>query len=263
MGRALEVIAGSATAPGATLTAMTAFAGNTYTVRSFPFESRAELLQAWADAQAAGTFRVRSPRLHDNVQGLRFDTQAGVVHPLLPYVARQPLFPQDQLTAEIAGSATAGDAEVGVLLVYYEDLPGIDARLFNVDEVLARVVNIVPVFNSISKGASIGYSGEEAIDENDLLKANTEYAILGGYVDTEVAVVRIRGPETGNLGLGFPGDTDVDHVTANWFAWLSMQSGLPCVPVFNAANRDNTLIDVGGDENSATVGVTTILAELA
>lgn len=264
MGRALEVIGASATAPGATLTAMTAFSGNSLTVRSYPFEADAFLLQAWADVQAAGTFRVRSSRLHDQVQGLRFDTQIGIVEPYLPPGFRQRLFPQDVLTAEIAGSAVAGDVEVGALLAYYEDLPGVDAQLLRYEEVLGRAVHLLTVENSLSKAASGGYSGEEAITADfDVLKANTLYAILGYFVDTEVGIVRYRGADTGNVGVGGPGEPGIIHETKEWFARLARVYDLPLIPVFNAANADGFLIDVGGDENAATVVVTTILAELA
>lgn len=262
MGRALELVSGSATAPGATLTAMTAFSGNSFNIRSFPFESYAALVQAWADNQAAGVLRYRSARMHDAAQGLRFSTVAGRVQPLLADQVKQTLYPQDAITAEISGSAVAGDVEVGCFLAYYDDLPGVEAQLFAPEEIFGRIKNYAAVFNSIAKGAAGGYSGEESIDENASLKANTLYAILGGYTDTEVAAVRYRGPFAGNLGLGFPGEPDIAHVTNDWFVSLSQQLGKPCIPVFNSADRGNTLIDVAGDENAATVLVTTVLAEL-
>jgi len=262
VGRALELLAGSATAPSTTFTALTAFTGTTFNVRSFGEGGRAWLAQMWADHQVAGAFRIRSPRMHDNVQGVRLQSAIGRVQPLLPPHTRQPVYPSDQLTAEITGSAVAGDAEVGAALIYYEDLPGIDAQLASPEDVLPNIAHVVGVLNSISKAATIGFSGEEAIDENDLLKSGKSYAILGAYTDVEASVVRYRGPATGNLGVGLPGEPDLAHHTTQWFVSISESLGLPCIPVFNAGDRDNTLIDVGGDENAATVIVTTILAEL-
>lgn len=263
MGRALEVLTGIATAPSTTFTALTAASGNTFTVRNFPFEGDARLLQAWVDSQADGELRVRSPRMHDQVQGLRLGHITSIVQPLMPWGFSQPLFPQDGLTVELTGSGTGGDIETACLLVYYEDLPGIDAMLMHPAEVLGRVQHVLSVENTLALGTSGGYSGEEAIDaEFDLLKANTLYAILGGYVEDECAVIRYRGPDFGNLGVGFPGiDADPQHTT-DWFVKLSRHYDLPLIPVFNSANKSNVLIDGAQDENGTDVTVITLLAEL-
>src|SRR6266487_656652 len=131
MGRAIEMLIGFVTAPSTTFTALTMGAGNSLTIRNCPFDKRVLLLQAWTDSQGAGVFRVRSPKLHDNVQGIRLATVISEVKPLLPWPSLQPLFPQDTLVAELTGSATAGDIESGCMLVYYDDLPGSDARMID------------------------------------------------------------------------------------------------------------------------------------
>lgn len=264
MGRALEVIAGQATAPGTTFTALTMNSGNSLTIRNAPLDSMVWLLQVWADVQGAGTLRIRSPKLHDNVQGLRFDTTVSDVVPLLPEGARQRLVPQDVLVAEITGSAGAGDIEAAAMLIYYDNLPGTDARLARWSDIANRIVNLVTVENTIATGTAGGYSGEEALNaEFDLLKANTDYALLGYLVDTECNVVRWRGADTGNLGVGGPGNETFRHVTAQWFKRLSIAHDLPLIPVFNSANKAGILVDVHQDENGADVTVTSILAELA
>lgn len=263
MGRALEVITGFVTAPDTTQTALTLAVGNTLTVRSHPFEANAMLLQVWADNQTAGTLRIRSPRLHDQVQGIRLDVLSSDVKPLLPKGMGEPLFPQDTLDVDLSGSATAGDIETAALLVYYQDLPGIDSRLMRPSEVLPRIRHIVTVENTLALGTGGGYSGEEAIDaEFDLLRANTDYAILGYLVDAECAVVRWRGPFSGNLGLGGPGDDAGRDYTRSWFINLSEEHDLGLIPVFNAADKSNVLIDGAQDENGTDVTVTTILAQL-
>jgi len=263
MGRALEVISGRVTAPGSTFTAVTMAAGNSLTVRNAGLDTDVRLLQLWVDNQGAGAIRVRSPKLHDNVQGIRYDITVSDPSPLLPWGVHQKLIPQDILTVEMTGSATAGDIEDFGALLYYSNLPGSDARLANVEDVMRRISHIVTVENSIAAGAGGGYTGEEALDaEFDLLKANTDYALLGYTVDAECAVVRWRGSDSANLGVGGPGLDTLRHVTANWFMRLAAAYGLPLIPVFNSANKGAILIDVVQDEVATAVVVNSIFAEL-
>lgn len=263
MGKALEVLTGYVTAPSTTLTALTMGAGNVLTVRNAPLGSDVRLLQAWADVQGVGTLRIRSPRLHDNVQGIRLDTTVSDVSPLLPYGFGQKLIPQDTLIAELSGSATSGDIETACLLLYYESLEGVAARLAKPEDVLSRMVQLVTIENTIALGTAGGYSGEEAINaEYDLLRANTDYALLGYLVDAECACVRWRGADTGNLGVGGPGNETLRDVTADWFIRLSRAFNLALIPVFNSANKAGILIDGAQDENGTDVTVISILAEI-
>lgn len=264
MGKAMELLTGFVTAPGATLTALTMASGNSLTVRNAVQNSKIELLNMWSDNQAAGILRLRSPQFHDNVQGIRYRIPASDPDPLLPETTRQMLMSQDTLVAELSGSATAGDIETASFLVFYDDLPGISARMISEDDLKSRSVAIVTVENSIATGTAGGYSGEEAINaEFDLLKANTDYAILGYAVDTECASVRYRGADFGNLGIGGPGQVDDKRITSEWFVRLSRLIGVPLIPIFNSANKAGLLIDCAQDENGADVIVTTILAELS
>jgi hypothetical protein len=264
MGKAIEVLTGFATAPSTTFTALTMAAGNSRTIRNFEPGARAYLLAAWADVQGAGQLRIRSPFIHDNVQGIRLDTVAARVLPLLPVGLKQPLQPQDELILELTGSATAGDIEQASLLIYYEDLPGADAQLFHADDIMGRVKHIVTVENTLATGTAGGYSGEEALDaEFDLLRAGKSYAVLGGYVDVEGCVIRYRGADLSNFGVGFPAEPDNAELTSGFFLDLSRKTDLPTVPVINASNKSGFLIDAAQDENGADITVTTILAELA
>lgn len=264
MGKALEVITGFVTAPSTTFTAWTLASGNSLTIRNTDLAKKVWLLDLWADNQAAGTLRVRSPKLHDNVQGIRNNITASDVAPLMPCGQPQLLIPQDTLIAEQTGSATAGDIETGSLLIYYEDLVGSDARLAMWDEIKRRAVNVVTVENMLALGTAGGYSGEEAINaEFDLLKANTDYALIGYLVSAECATVRWRGADTANLGLGGPGNPDARFLTRTWFKDLSEKYGMPLIPIFNSANKGAILIDGAQDENGTDVTVTSIFAELS
>jgi hypothetical protein len=264
MGKALELISGFVTAPSTTVTALTMGSGNSSTVRNAPLDSKISLLSAWADNQTAGVLRIKSPRLHDNVQGMRFGVVASEPQPVFPLGMSQKLISQDSLDLGLSGSATAGDIESACMLIYYDNLPGIESRLITAAEAKERAIHIVTVENSLATGTAGGYSGEEALNvEYDLLKANTDYAILGFIVSAECAAVRYRGSDLGNLGVGGPGNDNDQEMTSNWFLTLSEKTGLPLVPVFNSANVDALLIDAVQDENGTDVIVWTILAELS
>jgi hypothetical protein len=264
MGAALEVISGYATAPGATFTALTMGAGNTLTVRNASLTANIRLLQMWAKHQSVGVFRIRSPKLHDNVQGIRVRNPASLAIQMAPWDTYQKLVAQDNLIAEITGSATAGQFEYGAALVYYSDLPGQAARLTTVADVQSRGQNIFTVESTITPSAAGGYTGAQAINANfDLSKANTDYALLGYRVDTRCAVVRWTGIDTGNLGVGGPGEPQISDITENWFSWLARWQNLPLIPVFNSANKFGIITDIAQDQAAATVVLTSFFVELS
>jgi hypothetical protein len=263
-GPGLEMIAGFTTTPGVTFTPLTMSGGTNRTVRNTDLTKQIRLLNTWTDSQVAGTWRIKSPKLHDNVQGIRLDTVVGNTMYMLPLNAWQRLYPQDELTLEITGSAVAGDIESAALLIWYEDLPGANARLIGLEELARRSVNIFTTENTIATGTAGGFSGQEPITaEFDLWKANTDYALLGYLVDTECAAVRWIGADIANLGIGGPGQPSARQVTSEWFVRLTRQYAMPFIPVFNSANKDGILVDAMQDENGADVTLTSIFAELS
>lgn len=263
MGKCLQVVTGFVTAPSSTFTAWTLASGDSLTIKNAAPNSDIFLLQAWSDQQTAGNLRIRSPKLHDNVQGMRLYSIASEVYPLLPVGTRQRLYSQDVLIAEQTGSGTGGDIETGALLIYYADLPGQDSRLAKWSEIAPRIVNYMAIENTLALGTAGGYSGEEAVNaEFDQWKANTDYALLGYLTSAECAVLGWRGPDTGNLRVGGPGNETNKDVTRSWFKWLSVMYDLPTIPIFNSANKGATLIDGAQDENGTDALVTHIYAEL-
>lgn len=262
--KAMELLSGFVTAPSTTFTALTVCAGNSLTLRNAVEDSRIQLLALWGKHQVAGNIRVRSPQLHDNVQGIRVFDIIGNPLNLLPDQFNQLLKPQDTLAVEVTGSAVAGDIETASLLVYYEDLPGIEGRFIDAAELYSRTKNIVTVENTLALVATGQYTGQEAINaEFDLLKANTDYALIGYLVSALCGAVRWQGSDVGNLGIGGPGNPNEKDVTSNWFLNLAINYGLPLIPVFNSANKNGILIDGQQDENGADVTVTSIFAELS
>ena len=48
-----------------------------------------------------------------------------------------------------------------------------------------------------------------------------------------------------------------------WFVRLSRLTGIPLIPVINAANKGGTTIDIAQDQAGAAVNVSLILVEMA
>lgn len=262
MGAALEVVTGRVTNPGGAITALTPNTGDSFSVRNFDSPGQANFLDMWAFSATAGIFRVRSPRLHDNVQGIRAKVLASTPQPLLPDWGQQPLYAQDALILEQSGGGA--ETDMATILNYYTDLPGANARLFDWASVDARGRNILTNEVTITTGATAGdYGGSAAINSQlDLLKANTDYAILGYDTDTSVGTLGIRGPDTSNFRVGGPG-SNARFETRDWFVRLSDRTKLPLIPVFNSANKAGTLVDIATPATAATVVVDLILVELA
>jgi len=263
MGVGLEIVAGQATAPGATLTALTPIGGTTFTVRNSAGDAPNYLLSTWAFSQAAGILRIRSPRMHDNVQGIRFRT--GVNDPEPRYLSgfKQRLYPQDPLTVELSGSAVAGDIEQAAMLMYYSDIPGVAARLWSPADVMAKTLNLVTVEHVITPLTTGGFSGERAFNADfNLLRSDELYAIIGYEVSSTVLAVRYRGVDFGNLGVGGPGSIGDRFVGLDWFARLSNETGLPLVPVFDSSNAPGILVDIATNELAPITQVVTYLAHL-
>lgn len=263
MGLAMELLSGRATAPSSTLTALTMAAGNSLTVRNTALTTDIRLISMWAENNAAGIFRVRSPKLHDNVQGIRYRVVASDPNNLMPEGSWQRLTPQDTLIAEISGSAVGGQIEQGQLLVWYSDLPGSNSRLANWSDLVNRIVNFLTVEVAVTPGSAGGYSGQVAINSTfDLLQANTDYCIMGGLVDVRCAAVRITGPDFANFGVGFPGIVSDRMIAGRWFKILNEKLGVPTIPVFNSANKNGTLVDIVQDQTGNAVNVSLILGQL-
>lgn len=262
-GPALDTVTATGTAIGATLAAATVATGDSFTIKNQTGNSPAWLLQVWADNQVAGQVRIRSPKFHDNVDAIRSRVLVGVLEPLLPWGSPQPLYAQDTLAVELAGSGVAGDIESVIMQVYYPDLPGQNARLATWDQVKGRIRNVLGQRIAITLGSTAGYNGARAINaDTDLLQANTDYAVLGMTTDSECAAICLRGPDTGNLRCAVPGEPGLIHHANYWFKRLSIAYNLPLIPIINSANKGGTLVDAVNDENGGTANVTIWLAQL-
>ncbi|MBA7710200.1 hypothetical protein ES703_119136 [subsurface metagenome] len=263
---AMELITGKVFDAG-TLKALTPLAGNSLTVRNAPDGTAVRLLQAWMTEDAInhlGQLVIRSPLMHDNVRGISLIEGGSRCLPLLNNLVRQTLFPQDTLTLEALGVAGAAVYTFGSILLWYEDLIGVESHFIDPSELRDRSTNLMTVENTITALDTGEYATAEAINaESDLFKANTEYAIIG-YVCQNIAAqaIRYRASSWGNLGIGGPANELNPHLMSQWFTNLSEQVGIPLIPVFNSAERANVLIDMCTDETATDQKVITYLAQL-
>lgn len=263
MGQALQMITGFVTAPSTTFTAWTMASGDSLSIRNATEGSYVALLTFWGMNQTTGQLRVRSPLMHDNVVGMTGQSLAAKPRPLFPIGAAQLLKPQDLLIVEQTGSATGGDIEQGSLLVYYRDLPGANARLATWDQIKGNIESYMYTFQTITGGSAGGYSGSAAINANtDQWKANRDYALIGYEMSLATCSVGWTGPDTSNLRVGGPGNIGDNQITQEWFKRLSILSGLPTIPIINAANKAATTVDIAEDENGGNPRVTSIFALL-
>lgn len=242
---------------------------DTLTLRNARAGSDILTIAMWTLAQVAGFTQVIAPSAHDMVRNFRYRTQITAVHSKNVIPRHFPLNwkPQDPLTITNAGSAVAGDIELVHMLNWYEDLPGVEANLINVAELRNRGVDLLTYEDSTIATSGTTYTGARAINAaSDLYKADTEYAILGitySPIVLGVGSVAVRGVDTGNLRCGIPVALGMETDGRDWFAQLSDFMDIPCIPVFNSANRAGTFIDVSSNENFATFNFALHLCQLA
>lgn len=258
MGKAFEIVTGLTTAAGAGGAAITALTGNSITLRNG--NKRPTCVAAWRTGQAAGFVRFTSPYLHDAVVGVDALLPTGTMPMFIG--GDMQLYPQDQLVVVQGGSATAGDIEHVSMLIYYPDLPGVDAHLITAGEYENRKVDFLGQKNTLAVGATGQYTGSESVQvEEDAFKAKTDYAILGCTVQAGCHAVCWSGPDFGNLRIGMPAIAGY-FGNATFFLDLARATGLPLIPVINSANKLLTLIDAVQNENATAVSVSTIYGRL-
>lgn len=264
VGVALDLVSGFVTAPGATLTGLTMAAGDSLTVRQAQNAKNIRLLNFWGTNKVAGAVRVRSPRMHDNIQGIRALTLVGNGMPLMPWAWTQPLYSQDNLIVEQSGSAVGGAIEQTSMLVYYDAIDGSSGAFISPDEVRKRGVNMMTVRTTHAFGAGGGYTGQVALNStDDNGKMGKSYAILGYKVSAQCGAIAYRGVDTGNLRAGGPGIITNQDITESWFMKLSNMYQLPLVPVINWANKAGIFVDGTQDDGAAAVTLQTYLVELS
>jgi hypothetical protein len=261
MGTAFYLTTGRVTNPGAVLTAVTPNTGDVLQIPSFDRSTGGWLENAWAHEATPGVLRIRSPKLHDNVQGLRLIVPEATAKPLLPDEAEQPLVTLDTLTVELSGGAA--ETDVACLQLYIPNMDGASQNVALWEQVNPRIRNLLTNEVDCTAPAVIGnWSAGNALNATfDQLHADGMYAVLGYEVSAACAAIAIAGPDTSQLKCGGPGTLD-SRVTRDWFVRQSLQSGRPHIPIIKAPNKGATLVYTLSASAPAAINVGLILAEL-
>jgi hypothetical protein len=263
MGLAIDTAVFATTNPGATPAndSTTAATGDSKTVRNFQSTAKAYLEFISRQGTTAGFARVMSPRMHDVSRGLTFLPGETPAVRLFPFEVEQPLYSGDALQITVSGGTAEADAVA--LGIYYNDLPGSDSKLKMLADIVPNVVNLKSVEVDITQSGTAFVWVDAAVNTTEnLLKADTWYAVLGFDTDTAALVIGVKGPETSNLRVGGPGPTSTLG-TNDYFIRQSMASNKPFIPVFNANNRAGYFVSLNCLAISGTTKVSLELAELA
>lgn len=261
MGLAFDTVLVSAVNPGAAgIVGTTAPSGDTLTVRNFAQTDSAFLENIIRMGTTAGFVGVTSPLLHDPIFGIRITPGESPSLFSLPPYQTQSLQPQDTFTVTIAGGAA--ETDIALLQLYYTNLPGSQARLHMPGDIQGNVDNVKPLRVAVTSSATVGAWTDTVITTTEnILHANTDYAILGYMSNTALGCVGIRGIDTGNLRAAGPGAT-LELGTTDFFVKMSMATGRPHIPVFNAANANGTFASVCAATASVAAVVEFICVEL-
>lgn len=264
LGAAIDTVTFSVTAAAAGGAAMAVVSGDSANVRNSTFAQKPVVAQHWVKSQTSGFYQFTHASGHDLVRDIRGRHVAAAVLPLFAPGYTEPTEPQETIAATLGAGAVAGDVELLVLQMYYPDLPGVRAQLIDLGQLDARMVDYVTVEDSTTATAASVYSGSRALNAaSDLLKANTDYAILGAHIGGVCGALTIRGVDTGNLRVAIPGMPGRPDLTANWFAWLTQETGIAMIPVVNSANKAGVFIENITDENLVAVPFALVMAELS
>lgn len=261
MGKALIVDAGVATVgAGPVLTAVVAGSGSTFTVRNSTFQANVTLFDMWRQSGHKGEAQITSPKIVPVSNGIRIQTPTGLADFLLPGPPFQALTPQDLLTVNDNG--TAADVDLIAIQSYYDDLPGVSMTLKMPGDIEGQTDYVFGWPVAITTSGTAGNQNSTVVTTTvDSSSANNWYAVLGYTVDVAVGCVGISGVDTSASFIGGPGDI-VPRFTSRYFSDLSIRTGKPCIPLWNAANKGNTNIVAINNAASLAVNVTMILAQL-
>lgn len=253
-----EVLTVQATQPN-TGAAGTANTGDSLTIRNG--KGKIHTIATWASRQVAGFSQFIVPSSHDTTRGWRAGVSAAMGELTMPLPFNHKFEAQELISSTIAGSNTAGDIELDSLLIFYENFPGITMRTLTPAQLEQRTVKLTTIESSITAVATGQYAEEAINSDSDLLKANTDYALVGLSGRTAAHAYTVKGPDFGNIRIAVPGNLRTE-LTNQFFIALSRIHGLPLIPVFNSGNKAQTQVGFVMNETAAATLVTMHLAEL-
>src|SRR5919108_3272391 len=178
MGLALETIVAYDTDNTAITDSILAVAQSSLTIKAGG-TGQANIVAGVAFGDGAAQFRIRSPRMHDNVRGIEVEIPGTIVEEFWPKGVKQPVIPSDDLI--VTGFSGGAAADIGVALwVHYADVGGVNARLVNYQEIESRIRNIVGLRQDLATSTLGVFSSEQTlVADADVLKSGVDYALLG------------------------------------------------------------------------------------
>lgn len=255
-----ELIAFTATAPGAAGAAAAALTGDSLTIKNAM--GPASIIAWWAQQQSDGYQQLVTPTSHDTTRGYRTVVEAANIDSVIPAGLGIEVQPQELMSITIAGSATAGDVETGCMLVHYPNLPGVSSRSITWEQLRSRGEMLTTIQATLT-GAATGYTGTELINaESDLLRANRDYAVIGITTNVACAAITLVGPDTGYVRVAVPGQASDADVGSDYFCMLARNFGLPLIPVINSGNKASTSLGIVQNENNVSPVISVTLALL-
>ena len=251
---------------GAVFEALSPIGTDSATFFNVPQGSMAYLAEAWAvDNLHACEISITASRFHDQIYGLRASVTSGATTApvnrsvcITPIGIDQPIFPSDVLSVQCNG--TASDDVIVTLLIYYQDIPGIHARLATAEYVQQNTKNLVGINCNLTPGDGVAGTAVALNASDNRLHANTDYALLGYTCNLAFASLTVSGVDTGNLKIGGPVLGLPEH-DAMMFVDYARAYNAPLIPIINSNNAGSTnLVGVGTDVGACVVD--TMLAEL-
>lgn len=260
MPNAVQTIAGFFNAGAAGTNVATPAAGDSFQVPSFSLSSKAYLESIYAAGTLFDFLRIRSPRMHDNNQGLRLRVGTTLQRNLIPPGFNEVLYPSDTPTVELDST---GIGVQGILVDYgYDDLPGVAPRLAAWSEVQPRIQHVMGCEVDVTSGAIGTWGASAALNSSfDNFEAGADYALLGYQCSAVCLGVAVTGKDTGNLKVGGPGSAD-PLVTTEYFIRKSEETGRPRIPIIAADNRGSTILQNIDTAAATAVKVSLLLAQL-
>jgi hypothetical protein len=260
MGLALDMQGYTSTSTGAgNFIAATSLTGSIANIRNFASTDTAKLVGFSRKGATAGTGRIRSALMHDDVNAIRARALAADPSNKIPHWFPNYMYSQDSPIVD--GDGTNAEVEAYTISVFYSNLPGAAARLHSPGDVLPLIQQILIQQVTITAVVPPGTATALLTSLYNNTKANRDYAVLGFINDAPLAGVGIQGADTGNLVAGF--GCEADHFKSrDLFVRNSQEFGLPLIPVLNAANFPSTNLVVMNDIAAASTNVGVVLGLL-
>lgn len=234
--------------------------GDSLSVRSFDTGAWSRLESMFVQGSGTTQSRILSPRLHDNVTGITFETTESPTEFLFPAQVGEPMYSSDTLTVQLSAAASADTT--AALLMYYSNLDGVSANLATWAQVQAAMIHLKTVEVAVTSSATIGAWTDTVITTTEnQLKADYSYALLGFESTAAFTVMGLKGPGTGNMRIGCPGATSTLDITS-YFIEMGNKQGVPHIPIFKANDRGATNVSVAANTASVAGHVYMYLAQL-